>query len=309
MRRYRDRWIVGVAAVLSLLLHVGLGLLFFGGVMDFNAPTDTSETIDFDLADMAALEAALKDPNNPDRYLFQKPPANQKTPDKADAWGYEDHDAGPPSHLADRPINEIDRAPGPRGPGRGTRPGGASAPGRRTPSIPDIGQGVPNPRGAGSQTAVSSRTPGGSRTGPKSVDQLLARTGMDAPGGGEDGVNPYNPDVGAPGKSVSISTKKLRYMGYFSHMREKIYLAWVYPQAAQRSGQQGVTFMRFTVERSGKISDARVLQSSGFRLLDNYALKAVRESGFNPFPSHWPDDKLTVSASFHYRLIGARAIY
>jgi protein TonB len=114
--------------------------------------------------------------------------------------------------------------------------------------------------------------------------------------------------VGDPGKSISISTKELKYMGYFSHMRDKIYLVWVYPQDAQRNGQQGVVLLRFTIQHSGVVSEARVLKTSGYPLLDKYALKAVREANFNPMPADWPDKELTITASFHYQLMGVGSI-
>ncbi len=316
MRQYRDRWIVGIAVTLSLLLHVGLAAIFFGGVTGFGKSHRPTDTIDFDLTDMAALEDALKNTPDPDRYLHARQQSNQRVPEKADAFSFENHDAGQSTHMADRPINEFQRRLGPQGPGASPSPPGSPGargspqPGRKTPPMPQVGQGVGSAAGTGAQKAASaSQAPPGSATGAKNVNQLLARTGMAVPaGGGENGVNPYNPSVGAAGKGLSISTKQLRYMGYFSHMREKIYLAWVYPQAAQRSGQQGVTFLRFTIEKDGDVSDARVMQSSGYRLLDDYALKAVRSAGFNSMPSHWPEKHLTISASFHYQLIGARAI-
>lgn len=307
LKDYRDRWLIGVAVALSLLLHLGLIAVFFFGVVDLGSKYHPEDTIDFDLQDMAALEQALKDGAQPDRMAYDKLPPTATTPARPDAYGFQDHDAGEPSHRADLPINEFDRRVGPHGPGASPRP----STGRAAPKIPGVGEGVgatepsdtgapggPAERGAESDTA-------------RSVDDMLARTGMGTPpsGGGEDGINPYNPDVGKAGKSVSISTKQLRYMGYFSQMREKIYLAWVYPQAAQRSGQQGIVFLNFTIARSGQVTDADVTQSSGYRLLDQYALKAVREAGFSTFPTHWPEDKLTVAASFHYRLVGTRAIH
>jgi periplasmic protein TonB len=311
LQQYRDRWLIGLAAALSLLFHVAVIVVMFSGWIDFRPQAAPSDTIDFDLQDMAALEDALRAAGqDPERMLYQRQQANQNRPDKADALSYEDHDAGKPSHLADQPINEFDRAAGPRGPGIGPQPSRRPSPSSRSlPPIPDVGQGVGEPRGSGAETLRDQNTPPGRQAPSENIDQMLARTsGKAVSGGGEDGVSAYNPNVGAPGSAMSISTQKLRYMGYFSHMREKIYLAWTYPQAAQRSGQQGVTFLSFTIAKSGQVTEARVLQSSGYRLLDQYALKAVSEAGFNPMPNHWPEKDMTISASFHYRLVGARAI-
>ena len=97
-------------------------------------------------------------------------------------------------------------------------------------------------------------------------------------------------------------------MAYFAHMKEKIEMAWVYPQAAQQMGQQGMVTLRFTVMKSGQVHNVSVIRTSGYQLLDRYAMKADKEAHFNPMPAHWPDKQLNISANFIYYLIGARSV-
>jgi len=50
-----------------------------------------------------------------------------------------------------------------------------------------------------------------------------------------------------------------------------------YPALAQRRGQEGRVRIEFTVEPSGRLADVRVVQSSGFALLDEAAVAVVRD--------------------------------
>lgn len=303
MRKYKDRWIVGLSVVLSVLVHVGLFLFFSYGGFGFPGAGDEAETIDFDLSQIdPEMLRRMTPEDDPQRLHFERIQGNQRRPQKADAYGFQDHDAGRTTHRADRPIEEIQSRSGPRGSGSGMpRPGGS----RRLPKIPKVGEGV----GAESDNSGGHKEktePGKSR----SIDQMISRAGLPAnPGGGGNGaVNAYNPNVGDPGDALSISTREYKYMAYFAHMKEKIEMAWVYPQAAQQMGQQGVCTLRFTILKTGQVHNVSIIRTSGYRLLDRYAMRAVKESHFNPMPEHWPDKQLTISANFIYRLIGVRSI-
>lgn len=49
-----------------------------------------------------------------------------------------------------------------------------------------------------------------------------------------------------------------------------------YPAEAQRRGWQGTVLLRLSIDESGRVAEARVERSSGFELLDDTALQAVR---------------------------------
>ena len=316
MRRYKDRWIITVAAILSVLFHIALIVVFMRFSFSAALP-EPPKTMDIDLAnlDAAKLQALAQqaNPDKPQRLDFRHLQGNEQVPQRADAYGFQNNDAGQSTHREDRRVQEIQRATGPRGPSRGAgaaagspaeRRAGAQG-GRELPPIPQIGEGVGEPR----DNREPEREAG---QGPlRNVDQMLARAGMARPeggGGGDGGVDEYNPNVGSGGRSLSISTREYRYMSYFAHMKEKIEMAWLYPQEAQRTGQQGTTTLQFTVLHSGQVRDVKVLRTSGFPLLDRYAMKAVQEAHFNPMPSAWPEPQLVITANFIYQLIGSRAV-
>ncbi len=312
MRRYKDRWIIGVAAMLSALLHIALVLAFMR--FSFSSVPIEPKAMDIDLADAASLQqlADQMSQQEPQRIDFRQTPGNDQVPVAPQAYSYRNNNVAN-THDARRAVDEIQRRTGRPGPAQGA--GSAAGPpsnqqtGSRSgqgslPPIPEVGEGVGERRD-------DQRNPNQTGRGQaSSVDQMIARAGMPNPtsGGGGNGVDQYNPNVGDGGSAVSISTREFKYMSYFAHMKEKIEMAWVYPQEAQSTGQQGMTTLQFVVLHSGQVKEVKVIRTSGFPLLDKYAVKAVREAHFNPMPDQWPDPQLTITANFIYRLVGYRTI-
>ena len=93
-------------------------------------------------------------------------------------------------------------------------------------------------------------------------------------------------------------------------MVRKIEWAWVYPQEAQRMGQQGMLTLTFTILRSGKLKEVKLIRSSGYRLLDHAAMQAIRDAAaYPPMPEGWDDEELTILANMEYHLIGTKYVY
>ena len=55
-----------------------------------------------------------------------------------------------------------------------------------------------------------------------------------------------------------------------------------YPRAARRRGAQGTVVLSVYVDAQGRAANVWVFESSGFRVLDNAALEAVKKWGFEP---------------------------
>ena len=107
------------------------------------------------------------------------------------------------------------------------------------------------------------------------------------------------------GESVEISldTMESKYISYFKHIRDKIYLVWVYPDAAKSAGIQGVVRILFVIDRSGRLKEVRILESSGYSVLDKEAVRALYAAApFGPFPSDWKEKELRIRARFIYHL-------
>ncbi len=121
-------------------------------------------------------------------------------------------------------------------------------------------------------------------------------------------INQYakrlNPQMDT-GESVTLEldTKKSKYISYFQHIKEKLYLVWRYPSQARAAGIQGALRLLFVIDRSGHLTEVRLLTSSGYTILDNEALRAIRAAApFGPFPSDWREKELRIKARFIYRL-------
>lgn len=75
-----------------------------------------------------------------------------------------------------------------------------------------------------------------------------------------------------------------------------------YPEAARRRGDQGRVMLRFTVERDGRVSDAALVQGSGFPNLDDAAVALVRNAHVPPLPADMEDARVTVTIPIAYEL-------
>lgn len=67
-----------------------------------------------------------------------------------------------------------------------------------------------------------------------------------------------------------------------SSVRNGIDAAKRYPRLARQAGFQGRTLLKFKLLRSGDVAELNVLESSGYEILDEAALSAVRRAA--PFP-------------------------
>jgi len=69
---------------------------------------------------------------------------------------------------------------------------------------------------------------------------------------------------------------------------------------AKQQPEKGTTVVRFTIQRSGQITDVEVTKRSGSSLLDRASQRALYESKLPPLPAEYKSDKLTVNLTFPY---------
>jgi protein TonB len=75
-----------------------------------------------------------------------------------------------------------------------------------------------------------------------------------------------------------------------------------YPDAARNQGVTGVATVRFTMDRSGRIVSASLVQSTGHTALDHAALAAASPgSSLPPIPDFIPQSTFTVPLRFNLR--------
>lgn len=100
---------------------------------------------------------------------------------------------------------------------------------------------------------------------------------------------------------VSLDTTEVKYASYFARIKHQIERVWVYPSDAAQRGISGDLNLTFSISKEGNLLGARLLDRSGYEILDMAALKAVKEAApFYPFPSTIQRDKLTIQANFIY---------
>lgn len=309
LRRLEQRRLAFWAVLVSLLVHLLILVpLLFLPAKTRPAPAG-EDAIWFDLSEIK--ETPLPSAGR----LLTEPAAsqaNRRRPERADYLAARDNATERETHLAGLPTNESTNAVGPRSRGRPGRTGSRVQRGSRTRrwKVPKVGEGMRR-RGAGSQREKEKKGSSGRKGKRASVDELIDSVAFDrGEGGGGGNFSPFNPDAGVPGDAISLNTKSFKYIGYFAGVKEKIEWAWVYPQRAQQMGQQGILTITFTILRSGGLKEVRAVRSSGFPLLDQAAMRAVRDAArFAPFPEGWPDEQITIVANFHYRLVGTKSIF
>ena len=115
----------------------------------------------------------------------------------------------------------------------------------------------------------------------------------------------YREDV-ARGDTVWMDTEQDLLISFMRRFRDNIYNVWNYPEIAAQRGQQGTCLLRITIDRKGNVSDVTLLESSGHRILDDEAIRAVRQGAtYGPLPRAYPHEELKIMAFFKYHLGGA----
>lgn len=109
---------------------------------------------------------------------------------------------------------------------------------------------------------------------------------------------------GEVGKTLSLNTSELKYQKYLMDMKRKIEFHWEYPQLAARNGWQGSLKVNFKINKDGSVSDISLERSSGYPMLDDAAITAVRLSApFPPFPSNFSVEDISIKGQFTYHLM------
>lgn len=72
--------------------------------------------------------------------------------------------------------------------------------------------------------------------------------------------------------------------GFAQDVRSRIERKKIYPEAARDLGMSGEVEVLYELDRSGALIRAEVVTSSGYKLLDQAALKAVKSVSYSSFP-------------------------
>jgi protein TonB len=105
----------------------------------------------------------------------------------------------------------------------------------------------------------------------------------------------------SPKKGLTFDTSDFRHRGYMRMLKERIESIWQYPKEAARMGLSGDLYMKFTIKKDGRLGEVELLRTSGFKELDEAAIKAVKKAEpFWPLPDDWDKDDLEIRGHFIY---------
>ncbi|MBS1114519.1 MAG: protein TonB [Nitrospirae bacterium] len=105
--------------------------------------------------------------------------------------------------------------------------------------------------------------------------------------------------------SLTFDTSDYRYAGYMRKLKEKIESIWVYPPEAQARGLYGDLKIRFTIKRNGKLGAVELVRTSGYKMLDDAAIKALKDGEpYWPVPEEWGMESYTILGHFVYSIYG-----
>jgi len=106
------------------------------------------------------------------------------------------------------------------------------------------------------------------------------------------GAGVGNPDGG----KESAKAKYLKE--HFAYIRDKILKNISYPDSARRMGWQGKVLLSFIITADGSVREFKIIQSSGFTILDKSAIETVKDTA--PFPK--PPGEAQLVIPIIYRL-------
>jgi protein TonB len=76
-----------------------------------------------------------------------------------------------------------------------------------------------------------------------------------------------------------------------------------YPDAAAAQGQEGNAMVEFTVDRTGHVTGAHLVQSSGSTFIDQAWLQLFADNALPPFPPGTKANQVTIEYTGEFHLI------
>ncbi len=214
-------------------------------------------------------------PVNPDLPIEKKFPVPRAKKEEA----AKPADAGKPAQVARReetpPPAGRPEPPAPKPPSRSLRD--------ITPSLGDM--------------VLARADRGRGREGDLAAGNAVGTRGKAAPKG------EISEEGGGGAHLTALNAPEIQYISYFASIKRKIELIWQYPQEAAAAGIQGDLLIDFVIGRNGALESLRLLQGSGYKILDDEALASIRKAApYNPIPEQYRIPNLRIQAHFVYEM-------
>jgi protein TonB len=108
-------------------------------------------------------------------------------------------------------------------------------------------------------------------------------------------------EVGEAKRTINLDDRQPDYLPYLERLKRRVYDVWSYPQEAGELGLGGEVQLIFTLNKGGTLLSLRLVNSSGYPVLDNEAMRAIRVAApFDPFPPQMGDEPINIRGSFLY---------
>jgi protein TonB len=108
---------------------------------------------------------------------------------------------------------------------------------------------------------------------------------------------------GSAKQTIDLDNREPHYVDYLALLKRRIERVWGYPPEAANHGISGDLLLIFTLNKSGSLIDLHLIRSSGFPVLDEAAIRAVKLAApYDPFPAYMGTDPWNIRASFTYYL-------
>lgn len=115
------------------------------------------------------------------------------------------------------------------------------------------------------------------------------------------------PETAESQDTISLDTQDKRYVPYTRVIRDSIMRQWRYPPEARENLIEGKLLVLFSLGRNGDLQGVRILTSSGYAILDDEAVRAIRAANpFPSFPEHITVTRLNIKANIDYRIASRR---
>jgi periplasmic protein TonB len=123
-------------------------------------------------------------------------------------------------------------------------------------------------------------------------DQGVEKRGSPVSSGKGSGTSSGTGDAGGGKEAASAQYLNENY----AYIRDKILRSISYPDEARRKDWQGTVILSFIINADGSVRAFKIMQSSGYRLLDRSAVETVRIA--EPFPAPPGEAQLVIPISY-----------
>lgn len=107
-------------------------------------------------------------------------------------------------------------------------------------------------------------------------------------------------DLPAPDAREAAARTACEEREYAGIVRKNISLILPYPREARENGWQGTTRVNMTIDKTGAVYNVRIVDSSGYKLLDDAVLWAIENSAPLPSPLPGGKDKAEITLNFAF---------